>query len=141
MRAVSHGGQAHNPSSYPSKDHYFFFTEKFISLLLLTHLLSSCSLVVTLGLQWSHHLLPLSPFFGKAHIEKHPFLAENTVRGPRTISVNYALKEEENHLSKELETHRSFKLLTQKEDNENSLVPPLNTTGYCRISQKEQVLV
>ncbi|ERN10553.1 hypothetical protein AMTR_s00028p00024770, partial [Amborella trichopoda] len=40
----------------------------------------------------------------------------------------YALKEEENHLSKELETHRSFKLLTQKEDNENSLVPPLNTT-------------
>ncbi|KAL4183110.1 hypothetical protein AMTRI_Chr11g153540 [Amborella trichopoda] len=42
--------------------------------------------------------------------------SKNTHFSPKTQSG-----EEENHLSKELETHRSFKLLTQKEDNENSL--------------------
>ncbi|KAL4179156.1 hypothetical protein AMTRI_Chr13g118650 [Amborella trichopoda] len=82
------------------------------------------------------------PTFSLPTLENAHFSPENTIRGPRTISVMYALKEEENHLSKELETHQSFKLLTQKEDNENSLVLSLNTIvdGRIRILKSGPVL-
>ncbi|ERM95226.1 lactosylceramide 4-alpha-galactosyltransferase [Amborella trichopoda] len=102
----------------------FFFLPTF-SLAALLLLVSACNGVTIFCL---HLPFPANPTSENIH-----FSPENTVRGPRTVSVMYAIKEEENHLSKELETHRSFKLLTQKEDNENSLVPPLNTTVDGRI--------
>ncbi|KAL4184771.1 hypothetical protein AMTRI_Chr10g227180 [Amborella trichopoda] len=105
MRAVSYGGHAQNPSSFS-----LFFLPTF-SLAALLLLLSVCNGVTIFCL---HLPFPVKPTSKSAH-----FSLENT--------------EEENHLSKELETHRSFKLLTQKEDNENSLVPPLNTTVDGRI--------
>ncbi|ERN05869.1 hypothetical protein AMTR_s00006p00264570, partial [Amborella trichopoda] len=67
-------------------------------------------------------------FLAKPTLENVYFSPENVVRGPRTVSLMYLLKEEETHLSKELETHQSFKLLVTKEKNENPLVPLLNTT-------------
>ncbi|ERM95472.1 hypothetical protein AMTR_s00008p00263010 [Amborella trichopoda] len=138
MSAVSHGGHAQNPSSYPSKIttsssprsfSLFFFLPNF-SLTALLLSLSACNGVTIFCL----HL----PFPAKPTPKNTHFSSKNTIRGPRTVSVMYALKEEENHLSKELETDRSFELWTQKEDNENSLVPPLNTIVDGRIKWFKQ---